>query len=194
MRRRAGEAARPVYRATVDLPIGRCADYVAGDFLDLEFAGPMHDNLQQEDHDKKPRADVSSAFNLFAVRLHRLDDIPEFVQAAPGNVFTHDEKGKKTSVRLTSLGEGTSGTVAWGGPNPGKAAYSIQKGESKTVDIAFDDDTSAGLYEVPITVTDTKGQTMGPSAYPLSAIWLSQNHMVRCAPAGPHPPIGADLW
>lgn len=155
-----GNAELPVYRVAVTLPIGKQSDYLFADargvdWVDLEFLGPKEDNLQQADNTQKPREDVSSSFNLLAVRLEKLDVLPAFVQAARGNVFTADEKVKTTAVRLTALVDGAKGTLAFG--DRARYDYAFDKaGETKEFTFDFSD-ADVGLYFLPIAITDKDG-------------------------------------
>ena len=141
----------PVYRAEIELPIGRCLDFAAGDFIDVEFAGPMEENLQQADNTQKPREDVSSAFNLFGVKLHKLNVLPELVQDSPGNVFTVDEKEKNTSVKLTALVDGAKGVLRFGDE---ERAYSLAKAGDVVTNTFDFSDAEVGWYETPVVIDD----------------------------------------
>ena len=148
---RRGGTEKPVYRATVELPIGRVLDLAAGDFIDIEFLGPTYEDLQQVDMTIRPRADVFSSFNLLDVRLRRLNVRPELVQATPGNVFTADEKAKTTSVKLTALVDGAKGVVRFGDET---RTYSLAKA-GDVVTNSFDfSDAEVGLYSVPVVFDD----------------------------------------
>ena len=152
----------PIYRTTVDLPLGDCLDYAAGDFIDIEFVGPTEENYQQDDRRLKPRADVSSAFNLFGVRLRKLNVVPELVQSAPGNVFTEDEKVKQTAVKLTALVDGAKGTLRFGDET---RVYSFAK-KGDVVTNAFDfSDATAGWYQVPVVIDDGTAQVRHDLVY-----------------------------
>jgi len=142
------------YRAEVELPIGRCLDYLTGDFIDLEFLGPTDENLQQTDNSQKPRDDLSSSFVLKGVRLEKMDVRTEVVQFSPGNVFTEDEPVKKTAVRLTALADGAAGTLTIG---PQTSDYRFAKaGETMLVEYDFST-RPVGLYDLPIEVKSASG-------------------------------------
>ena len=141
----------PLYRTTVDLPIGRCIDYATGDFVDLEFAGPMRENLQQCDNRQKPRDDVSSAFTLFGVRLRKLNVAPEMVQVSPGNVFTADEESKTTAVSLKALVDGAKGVISFGDE---RRPYALAKAGDVVTNVYDFSDREVGLYRMPVTVDD----------------------------------------
>lgn len=145
----------PVYRTSVELPTGRSLELASGDFIDLDFLGPKDIRFQQLDYSKHPRSDVSSAFNLISVKLEKLNVLPEVVQTAPGNIFTEDEKIRKTSIRLTALTDGAKGTVQFGDEKP--IAYSFAaKGETNTFDFVFSD-AEIGFYDLPVRITDASG-------------------------------------
>ena len=139
----------PLYRAEIELPIGRCLDFAAGDFIDVEFAGPMEENLQQTDNRQKPREDVSSALTLFGVKLVKLNVLPELVQASPGNVFTEDEKTKTTSVKLTALVDGAKGVLRFGDE---ARAYSFAKAGEVVTNVFDFSDAKVGWYQVPVVI------------------------------------------
>jgi len=141
----------PLYKTTIDLPLGRCLDFAAGEFIDIEFLGPMEENLQQDDRRKKPRADVSSAFNLFGVKLRALNVLPELVQTSPGNVFTEDEETKTTSVKLTALVDDAKGVLKFGEKT---IPYALAKAGDVVTNTYDFSDAKAGWYSVPVFIDD----------------------------------------
>ena len=170
----------PIYRMDVELPTGRVLDLAAGDYIDLEFLGPKDIAYQQLDYRQKPREDVSSSFNLLAVKLEKLNVLPEIVQITPGNVFTEDEKVKKTSVKLTACVDGASGMLRFDQvKNPLKShtvntaiepklqaytfavqAYTFaKKGDSQVFDFDFSN-AGVGFYDLKISVADSAGRAI----------------------------------
>ena len=141
----------PLYRTEIELPLGKCLDFAAGDFIDVEFLGPMMENLQQDDRRRKPRHDVSSAFNLFGVKLRKLNVLPEMVQSQPGNVFAAEESVKETSVKLTALVDGAKGVLRIG---EREYPYAFAKAGEVVTNVYDFSDAEVGIYRLPMTVDD----------------------------------------
>lgn len=164
----------PLYKTEIALPLGQCLDFAAGDFIDVEFLGPMQENLQQDDRRKKPRNDVSSAFNLFGVKLRRLNVLPEMVQTQPGNVFAAEETVKQTSVKLTALEDDARGLLKIGEM---EYPYALAKAGDVVTNVYDFSDVGVGIYRVPMTISCSVGG--GHPAPPHGSLTL-RHEIVYC--------------
>ena len=163
----------PLYLATIQLGVGDILDILSGDrfdgissgdYLDFEFLGKGWENFEQMDRTMKPHPDSDSAFNIFGVTLEKLPVKISFKQAQPGNVFTVDEKDRKTSFLVTALGDHAKGSVSWTAFDvdgkelfKGSEKYDIAKaGTTNVVDISLRQAKDPGYYTLRVVFNDTR--------------------------------------
>ena len=156
----------PVYYLAVDLDVGKVADIAArGWNMDFELMGKGGENLEQLDKTTKPDPKSDSAFNIFGITLEKAPVIAGFIQDQPANVFTADEKDRKTTVTLKAIADKAAGSVTWvakdvrGRPVfSGEKPFAFEKaGETNAFSIALGDDTGRGFYTLDVTVRDEAG-------------------------------------
>ncbi|MBQ6245341.1 MAG: hypothetical protein IJK04_00635, partial [Kiritimatiellae bacterium] len=108
-----GNAEIPVYYLAVDLDVGKVADIAArGWNMDFELMGKGWENLEQLDKTSKPDPNSDSAFNIFGLTLEKAPIIAGFIQDQPANVFTADEKDRRTTVTLKAVADMAAGSVS----------------------------------------------------------------------------------
>lgn len=155
-----------VYYAEVPVNVGRIIDLACGDYLDFEFAGKGWENFQQLDNSMKPDPNSDSAFNILGVTLEKVPFNVIVREATPGNVFTADEMGRKTSVELVATAAG-KGSVAWVARDfdgqeafRGEKAWSAAKaGVTNRVDIALDT-KEVGYFTLDVVFKDASGRDL----------------------------------
>ena len=155
----------PLMQGTVDLPIGRVLDLAARrDYIDFEFLGRRWENFQQIDNSMKPDPSSDSAFNVFGVTLEKAPVLMDVEQSQPGNVFTVDEKNRKTTVKLRARVPGAKGSVSWSATShagieaaKGSRSFTLAKaGDDVRIDIPLDK-VGVGHYDLAIVVQDERG-------------------------------------
>lgn len=172
----------PLYFMTIPLNVGKINDLVVanvpnrndfaagGDYLDFEFTGKSGENLEQEDNTSRPDPLSTSAFNIFAVTLEKAIVTVDVVQdpAAPGNVFTADEKDRKVKLRIVASRDGVKGKVAWKAVDlDGETVFDddvkfdfAKAGDAKEVEIDLGDAEKPGLYLLPVSVLGADGEPL----------------------------------
>ena len=163
----------PLYLAEIQLGVGDILDILSGekydgicsgDYIDLDFTGKGWVNFEQLSNEMKPDPNSDSAFNIFGVTLEKLPVKVTFKQEQPGNVFTVDEKNRKTTFCITALQDHAKGSVSWtaigvDGKEVFKGAkkYDIAKaGETTDVVIGFDGVKELGYYTLKVVFNDTQ--------------------------------------
>ena len=161
----------PLYLAPLDLNLGDILDLASGErydyvstggYLDFEFVGKGWENFEQINRSIKPDPKSESAFNIFGVTLEKIPVKITFRQEQPGNVFTLDEKNRRTTFILTALRDGAKGKVSWravdaegGKVFEGSRDYTLAKaGVSNLVDIALDQARIPGYYTLQVVFDD----------------------------------------
>ena len=161
-----GNAEIPVCYMAVEIDTGSVVDIAARrGYFDFEFMGKSWENFEQIDRTTKPDPHSNSAFNLFGITLEKAPVIVDFRQDQPANVFTEDEKDRRTTVSLKAAADKVAGSVTWiakdvrGRPVfSGEKPFSFAKaGETNSFPIALGDETPRGFYTLDITVRDSAG-------------------------------------
>ena len=199
----------PLYLAEVQLGVGNILDLLSGekydnlcsgDYLDLDFLGKGWVNFEQLNNEMKPDPNSDSAFNLFGVTLEKLPVKVTFKQEQPGNVFTVDEKGRKTTFVVTALQDHAKGSVEWTALDvdgkelfKGARNYDIAKaGEASEIAISLDGVKDPGYYTLQVVFNDAQSgcsflhdatfAIMPPAGRKVSkwdspyAVWWFSNH------------------
>lgn len=158
-----------LYKMEVPVDIGRILDLVStpGDYLDFELIGKGWENFQQLDNSMKPDPNSRSAFNIFGVTLEEAPFVVAVKETAPGNLFTIDEKAKKTSFEITATEGAAKGSVGWEAKDidgnsvfNGECKWSVGKaGETATVDIPLDR-AGPGWYSLAVKFIDGAGREL----------------------------------
>ncbi len=166
--RRGGEVL-PLYYAKVNLPLGEVTDFASrGDFIDFEFSGKPWENFEQVDNTRKPDPAATSAVNIFAVTLEKAPVSLDVAEAAPGNVFTEDEKERKTIIRLKAVVDGAAGSLAWRATDvSGRQVLSRSRkfalakaGDTLDVEVDFGRGMPRGYYDLVFDVLDAGGERL----------------------------------
>lgn len=145
----------PLYEMDVKLALGPLADLIGWKtYLDFEFLGRKRSEPEGPDRRMKPAHDSSSAFVIYAVRLYKapFNAVIRPLPGSPGNVFTADEKTKKTSVTLTAWRD-CSGSVSCPYDT---VSFSLRRGETKRFELDLSSVRKEGLYQLPITFKNGK--------------------------------------
>ena len=157
----------PVYRAAVDLDLGDFLDLLTGDsydgvstgkYIDFEFLGRGSARFPG-----KPDPDSDSAFNILGVTLEKMPFEVGFSQKEVGNVFNSDDKDRRTSFVLTSLGKGgqARGKIAWTIRDVrGKELTHVERdfsmgtaGTRNVFDLVLDSSAPVGYYPFELTIS-----------------------------------------
>ena len=167
-----GSQTLPLYYAEVPLKVGRIIDFAAreGDWLDFEFMGKGWENFQQIDESMKPDPNSSSAFNIFGATLEKAPFSVFVREAQPGNIFTADEKDKKTAFDIVAARRAATAAVAgrvkWVAKDiDGNEAFKGEKkwraaaGATNRVEIPFGN-VGPGWYSLDVTFADAAGKDL----------------------------------
>lgn len=158
----------PLYKVEIPLALGKVLDFAARrEWIDFEFIGKGWINFEQLDRRMKPDPTVDSAFNIFAVTLEKAPVVMDMKQHAPGNVFTADEEGAKTTVTLEAVRPQASGTVRWRATGvdgadvfQGEKDFTLAKaGDRTAIDIPLGS-RAVGYYDLAIELRDTAGNPL----------------------------------
>ena len=159
----------PLYYAEVPIKVGRILDLAArtNDYLDFEFTGKGWENFQQLDNSMKPDPNSTSAFNIFGVTLEKAPFTVSVKEAQPGNIFTADEKGRKTAFEILAGTANAAGVVQWVARDldgkealKGERKWSVAKaGDATAVDIPLDA-LGKGWYALDVTFADKGGRPL----------------------------------
>lgn len=146
-----------LYECDVALDIGPLADLVGWkDYLDFEFLGRKRTEAEGPDRRMKPAHDRSSAFVICGVTLLKapFSAVIRPLVASPGNVFTADERVKRTSVTLTAWRD-CAGEVACPYDS---FRYTLKRGETRRFELDLSSVRDEGLYDLPIRFLDRRGK------------------------------------
>lgn len=148
--------ATALYEMDVKLALGPLADLLGWKpYLDFEFLGRKRTQKEGPDMRMKPAHDSSSAFVICGVTLFKapFNAVIRPLPDSPGNVFTADERVKKTSVTLTAWRD-CAGTVKCPYDS---FAFSLKRGETRRFELDLSSVKEEGLYELPIEFLDECG-------------------------------------
>lgn len=164
-----GNQELPLYFMTVDLGLGNIVDIAARKgYLDFEFSGKGWENFEQLNNEMKPHPESDSAFNIFGVTLEKAPVVVDFRQAQPANVFTEDEKDRKTFVTLKAAVDQAKGSVEWIAKDTkglpvfqGKSDFALAKtGDATEIAIDLGKDTPRGFFTLDVTLNDAAGKPL----------------------------------
>lgn len=147
----------PLYEMDVALALDPLADVVGWqDYMDFEFLGRKRTQAMGPDMRTKPAHDSSSAFVIYGVTLYKMPANAEIrpLPGSPGNVFTADEKTKKTSVTLTAWRD-CEGEVKCPFDS---FRYRLRRGETRRFELDLSSVSDVGLRELPIRFFNAKGK------------------------------------
>ena len=149
----------PLYEMDVRLNLGPIADLLDWKpYLDFEFLGRKRTQKEGPDMRMKPAHDSSSAFVICGVKLLKapFNAVIRPLPDSPGNVFTADEKAKRTSVTLTAWRD-CAGTVTCPYDS---VSFALKRGETKRFELDLSSVKDEGLYALPISFKDEKGRVL----------------------------------
>ena len=157
----------PLYYAEVPLNPGPVVDLAAqrGSYMEFDLTGKGWENFQQLDNRMKPDPNSDSAFNIFGATLEKAPFDIVIQEAQPGNIFTADEQGKKTSFAIAARGN-ASGSVSWSAKDldgaevfKGGGRFNVAAGSTNVVDIPFGD-IGPGWYSLDIAFSGRDGRKL----------------------------------
>ena len=174
-----GDVEVPVYRMKVPLATGDVLDLLSGEpcdeqyqggYIDFEFVGRCGEILQQNDERRRPDPGSDSAFNIFGVTLEKVPVKILARQFQRGNIFTADEKDRKTAFDLVAQCDDVKGKVSWTAKAvdgaivfQGAKDFAIAKaGATNSVEIALDGARDVGYYTLDVVFEDTKSHCRLP--------------------------------